>query len=121
MCDPVDHTASRIQTKVVAIIPARFDSTRLPGKALLPIGGKPLVVWVAERARAASSINRVIVATDDARIFDAVESAGFEARMTSADHSSGTDRVAEVARSVEADVIVNVQGDEPLIDPETID
>ena len=78
-------------------------------------------MWVAERALAAQSVSRAIVATDDQRIFDAVISAGFEAKMTSGDHASGTDRVAEVARDLDAEIIVNVQGDEPLIEPETID
>jgi len=117
----VDHTGSNSQPKVVAVIPARYASSRLPGKALLPIAGRPLILWVAERAGAAHSVSRVIVATDDPRVFDAVGTAGFEARMTRADHASGTDRVAEVARDLEAEIIVNVQGDEPLIDPQTID
>jgi 3-deoxy-manno-octulosonate cytidylyltransferase (CMP-KDO synthetase) len=78
-------------------------------------------VWVAERARAASTISRTIVATDDPRIVDAVITAGFDAVITRADHLSGTDRIAEVAHNLSADIIVNVQGDEPLIDPETID
>jgi len=88
---------------------------------LLSIAGKPLIVWVAKRASVAHSVWRVIVATDDERIRDAVNSAGFEARMTRDDHKSGTDRVAEVARTIETGIIVNVQGDEPLIDPATID
>jgi 3-deoxy-manno-octulosonate cytidylyltransferase (CMP-KDO synthetase) len=117
----VIHTGSNPQQIAVAIIPARYDSTRLPGKALLPIAGKSLIVHVAERASAASTISRTIVATDDRRIFEAVEIAGFEAIMTSAAHHSGTDRVAEVARGLSADIIVNVQGDEPMIAPETID
>ena len=117
----MDPTESNSQQIAVAVIPARYDSTRLPGKPLLPIGGKPLVVWVAERALAARTISRVIVATDDERIRTAVEAAGFEALMTRADHASGSDRVAEVALHVDAEIIVNVQGDEPLIDPDTID
>jgi 3-deoxy-manno-octulosonate cytidylyltransferase (CMP-KDO synthetase) len=116
----VIHTGSKSQPKAVAVIPARYSSTRLPGKPLLDIAGKPLVVWVAERARAASSISRTIVATDDPRIADAVSAAGFDAVITRADHLSGTDRIAEVAHNLSADIIVNVQGDEPLIDPETI-
>jgi 3-deoxy-manno-octulosonate cytidylyltransferase (CMP-KDO synthetase) len=116
----VIHTGSKSQPKAVAVIPARYSSTRLPGKPLLEIAGKPLVVWVAERARAASSISRTIVATDDPRIVDAVSAAGFDAVITRADHLSGTDRIAEVAHNLSADIIVNVQGDEPLIDPETI-
>jgi 3-deoxy-manno-octulosonate cytidylyltransferase (CMP-KDO synthetase) len=116
----VIHTGSKSQLKAVAVIPARYSSTRLRGKPLLEIAGKPLVVWVAERARAASSISRTIVATDDPRIVDAVSAAGFDAVITRADHLSGTDRIAEVAHNLSADIIVNVQGDEPLIDPETI-
>ena len=114
------HTGSKSPPKAVAVIPARYSSTRLPGKPLLDIAGKPLVVWVAERARAASSISRTIVATDDPRIVDAVSAAGFDAVITRADHLSGTDRIAEVAHNLSADIIVNVQGDEPLIDPDTI-
>jgi len=122
----VNHTGtnppSNPKTNVVAIIPARYDSVRLPGKALLEIAGKPMICWVVERALAARNVNRAIVATDDARILDAVKSAGYEAVLTDADHRSGTDRIAEVAASIEdADIIVNVQGDEPLISPLTIE
>jgi len=117
----VDPTESNTQQIAVAVIPARYDSTRLPGKPLLLLGRKPLVLWVAERALAARTISRVLVATDDSRIIDAVEAAGFEAIMTRSDHASGSDRVAEVALHVDAEIIVNVQGDEPLIDPGTID
>ncbi len=117
----MDPTESNSQQIAVAVIPARYDSTRLPGKPLLPLAGKPLVLWVAERALAARTISRVIVATDDQRILRAAEAAGFEAMMTRADHTSGSDRVAEVAHSLDAGIIVNVQGDEPLIQPETID
>ncbi len=117
----MDPTESNTQQIAVAVIPARYDSTRLPGKPLLLLGGKPLVLWVAERALAARTISRVIVATDDSRIIDAVEAAGFEAIMTRSDHASGSDRVAEVARGLDAGIIVNVQGDEPLIEPDTID
>jgi len=117
----VIHTGSNSQTKSVAVIPARYNATRLPGKPLLKIAGKPLIVWVAERARAAATISRTIVATDDPRIVDAVNAAGFDAVITRADHATGTDRIAEVAHNLRADIIVNVQGDEPLIDPETID
>jgi len=117
----VTHTGSKSQTKSVAVIPARYSATRLPGKPLLEIAGKPLIVWVAERARAASTISRTLVATDDPRIVDAVNAAGFDAVITRADHATGTDRVAEVAHNLRADIIVNVQGDEPLISPETID
>ena len=115
------HTGTNSQIKSVAVIPARYSATRLPGKPLLEIGGKPLILWVAERARAAATISRTIVATDDPRIVDAVNAAGFDAVITRADHATGTDRVAEVAHNLRADIIVNVQGDEPLINPETID
>ena len=111
-------------SKVVAIIPARYASTRLPGKPILDIGGKPMVVHVAERARQVAAINqsgRVIIATDDQRVFDAVAAAGEEVMMTSPDHSTGTDRLAEVAAKLDAEIIVNVQGDEPLIEPATIE
>jgi 3-deoxy-manno-octulosonate cytidylyltransferase (CMP-KDO synthetase) len=117
----VDPTGKNSRKIAVAIIPARYGSTRLPGKPLLPIAGKALILWVVERALAAQSISRAIVATDDERIFEVVTAAGFEARMTSGDHASGTDRVAEVARDLDAEIIVNVQGDEPLIEPATID
>jgi len=117
----VNPAGSNPNQVAVAIIPARYRSTRLSGKPLLPIGGRPLVLWVAERASAARNVSQVIIATDDRRICDAVNSAGFEARMTRDNHKSGTDRIAEVARSLDAEVIVNVQGDEPLIDPATID
>jgi 3-deoxy-manno-octulosonate cytidylyltransferase (CMP-KDO synthetase) len=105
----------------VGVIPARFNSTRLPGKPLLEIAGKPLIQWVHERAQQASRLDDVIVATDDERIFRAVEGFNGKAVMTSADHPSGTDRVAEVAQSLQGNVFVNIQGDEPLIPPETID
>lgn len=108
--------------KTVAIIPARFASTRLPGKALIDIAGKPMVCWVAERAQAARNVDHVIVATDSEEIVEAVRKHGFEARLTDGNHTSGTDRVAEVAATMpDAEIIVNVQGDEPLISPETIE
>jgi len=106
---------------IIAIIPARFDSSRLPGKALADISGKPLIQHVYEQTAKASIIQRVAVATDDVRIVDAVESFGGTAVMTSSDHQSGTDRVAEAAEKLGGDIILNVQGDEPLIEPELID
>jgi 3-deoxy-manno-octulosonate cytidylyltransferase (CMP-KDO synthetase) len=122
----VNHTGSNPQndnkTRVVAIIPARYESTRLPGKALLEIAGKPMICLVVERALAAGNVGRAIVATDDQRIFDAVEWAGYEAIMTRRDHKSGTDRIAEVAAALpDAEIIVNVQGDEPMISSRTIE
>jgi 3-deoxy-manno-octulosonate cytidylyltransferase (CMP-KDO synthetase) len=103
--------------ETVAIIPARYQSTRLAGKAMALIGDQPMVCHVAARTRQARGLARVIVATDDARIRDAVTAAGGEVVMTRADHPSGTDRLAEVAAGLSADVLVNVQGDLPLLDP----
>ena len=108
--------------EIVAVIPARFASTRLPGKPLLSETGRPLIQHVVEAARRAKSLQRIIVATDDPRIADAVAGFGGEAMMTRADHATGTDRVAEVAARIEqARIIVNVQGDEPEIAGSTID
>ncbi|HSF23383.1 MAG TPA: 3-deoxy-manno-octulosonate cytidylyltransferase [Blastocatellia bacterium] len=107
--------------EAVAIIPARYASTRLPGKPLLPLAKIPMIMHVVERASRARLVGRVIVATDDQRIADAVRRDGAEARLTSPSAASGTDRVAEVAESLEAGIVVNVQGDEPLIEPSTID
>ena len=107
--------------EVVVVIPARYASTRLPGKPLVLLGGKPMIQRVYERARLAKRAHRVIVATDDERIVAAVESFGGEARMTRPDHRTGTERVAEVAAHVSGDVFVNVQGDEPLLDPAAVD
>jgi len=107
----------------IAVIPARAASSRLPDKPLLDIAGKPMVVRTAERA-ALSGARRVVVATDDARIRDAVAAHGFQALMTRADHPTGTDRLAEVAEHLGLDddaVVVNVQGDEPLIEPALVD
>jgi 3-deoxy-manno-octulosonate cytidylyltransferase (CMP-KDO synthetase) len=105
------------------VIPARYASTRLPGKALLPMAGKPMIQWVYERARK-SRAAEVIVATDDERISTASQGFGAVVAMTAASHASGTDRIAEVARTrkwADADIVVNVQGDEPLIPPALID
>jgi len=107
--------------KVLAVIPARHASVRFPGKPLTPIAGKPMIQHVYERVRRASLVWQVVVATEDARIQSAVEVFGGEAVMTRSDHRTGTDRVAEVAAHVPADFYVNVQGDEPLMDPGTID
>jgi 3-deoxy-manno-octulosonate cytidylyltransferase (CMP-KDO synthetase) len=105
----------------VAIIPARYGSSRLPGKPLLEIAGRPMIEHVYRRAASAPSIARVIVATDDARIVEAVERFGGEARLTGAHHASGSDRLAEVASGLACDIVVNVQGDEPLLDPDMIE
>jgi 3-deoxy-manno-octulosonate cytidylyltransferase (CMP-KDO synthetase) len=107
--------------KVVVVIPARYASTRLPGKPLVSLAGRPMIEHVLLRAKQAQTVQRVLVATDDARIADAVKACGGEAVMTRSDHRTGTERVAEVAAREEGDVFVNVQGDEPLIDPVSID
>jgi len=110
-----------IELKAIAIIPARFDSTRFPGKPLAKISQKPMIQHVYERVSQARCVSDVIVATDDFRILDAVKAFGGKVCMTSENHRSGTDRVAEVAGKSNAEIIVNVQGDEPLIDPGCID
>lgn len=108
--------------KAICVIPARYHSTRLPGKPLKDICGKPMICRVYERAKLSKSVAEVIVATDDERIFDAVEKNNGNAIMTRADHKTGTDRLAEVAEKIsDADLIINVQGDEPLIEPSLID
>jgi 3-deoxy-manno-octulosonate cytidylyltransferase (CMP-KDO synthetase) len=106
---------------VVAIIPARYQSSRLPGKALADIGGRPMIEHVYRRAAAATSVSSVLVATDDERILEAVRAFGGVACLTSPDHQSGTDRLAEVAAELGSEIVVNVQGDEPLIEPATIE
>ncbi len=107
--------------KTAIVIPARYASRRLPGKPLLRATGKYLIQHVYERACQARRAGQVVIATDDPRIVAAVQSFGGEVVMTRRDHPSGTDRVAEVAQQLEADVIVNLQGDEPLIDPSALD
>ena len=106
--------------KILGIIPARYASTRFPGKPLYPIAGKPLVQHVVEQCRKAKSLSEVIVATDDARIRDAAKKF-CRVEMTREDHPSGSDRIAEVAARCACDAVVNIQGDEPLIDPAVID
>ncbi|MGH9741669.1 MAG: 3-deoxy-manno-octulosonate cytidylyltransferase [Candidatus Acidiferrum sp.] len=112
---------SAADPEVVIVIPARYGSTRLPGKPLVVLAGKPMIQHVYERAKMAARASRVIVATDDERIVKAVKTFGGEARMTRQDHRTGTERVAEVAAHEKGDVFVNVQGDEPLLDPAAID
>ena len=111
----------RVSLSVLAVIPARYGSTRLPGKPLLAETGRPLIQHVYERVRAASEIDRVVVATDDERIAAAVVGFSGEAVMTSPDHATGAERVAEAAAGVQADVVLNVQGDEPEIEPAHLD
>jgi len=107
--------------KILGVIPARFRSSRFQGKPLALLGGKPMIQHVYERASKSERLSDLLVATDDERIFAAVESFGGKALMTSPDHPSGTDRVAEAARSSESEIVVNIQGDEPFISPGVID
>lgn len=112
---------SENRPNVTAIIPARMASQRFPGKVIAPLAGKPLVWHVFDRTRQASLVGDVIVAIDDPKIAEALEPLGVPCVMTRPDHPSGTDRIAEVAAGLDADIIVNVQGDEALIEPATID
>ena len=114
-------TSSLSHIRTVAVIPARYASTRLPGKPLADIGGRTMVEHVYRRVEAAPSVGAVFVATDDERILDAVTAFGGEARMTRPNHHSGTDRLAEIIDTVSCDLVVNVQADEPLIEPHMID
>ncbi|HTR82181.1 MAG TPA: 3-deoxy-manno-octulosonate cytidylyltransferase, partial [Bacteroidota bacterium] len=107
--------------KIIGIIPSRYASQRLPAKALVDIQGKPMVQHVYERAKMSRMLNDVIVATDDERIETAVKKFGGNAVMTPKDIRSGSDRIAYAARSLDADIVVNIQGDEPLINPKVID
>ncbi|MGQ9524931.1 MAG: 3-deoxy-manno-octulosonate cytidylyltransferase [Armatimonadota bacterium] len=107
--------------KVVGIIPARYASTRLPGKVLLDICGQPMIRRVYERAIRASCLDELIVATDDERVLQQVQGFGGTAVMTSPNHRTGTDRLAEVASTLECDIVVNIQGDEPLLDPRCVE
>ena len=107
--------------KVLGVIPARYASTRLPGKPLVDILGRPMIRLVYENAARARTLERLIVATDDERILAVVEAFGGQARLTSREHNTGTDRVAEVAAGLEAEVVVNIQGDEPFVEPGMID
>jgi len=116
---------SKQKIKVLAVIPARYASTRLPGKPLVLIKDKPMIQWVYERVKEVSVIDEVIVATDDLRIFELVKNFGGKVMMTSKKHQSGTDRVAEVVKKLNSknlkyDFILNVQGDEPLVSKETL-
>jgi 3-deoxy-manno-octulosonate cytidylyltransferase (CMP-KDO synthetase) len=107
--------------KVIAVIPARFGSTRFPGKPLSKILDKPMIQHVYERAKEAKELDEVIVATDHQEIFNVVSSFGGKVLMTKTSHESGSDRMAEVAEKVEGDIFLNIQGDEPLIEPNLID
>lgn len=122
---PTDESAAVAQAttdrRVIGAIPARFGSSRLPGKPLRQLVGRPLIEHVYRQAARASELDRVVVLTDDRRIFDAVSRFGGDVEMTPSDCTSGTDRVASAARHWQAAAIVNIQGDEPLIDPQAID
>src|SRR5215831_2043774 len=106
--------------RIVGIIPARYASSRFPGKPLARIAGKPLIQHVVERCQKAKSLAEVIVATDDTRIWEVAQSF-CRAEITGSDHASGSDRIAEVAARCECDAVVNIQGDEPLIEPSVVD
>jgi 3-deoxy-manno-octulosonate cytidylyltransferase (CMP-KDO synthetase) len=107
--------------KIAGVIPARLGSTRLHEKVLKPIHGKPMVEWVWQRAAQAKKLGELVVATDDHRIVKAVEGFGGKAMMTSKDHPNGSSRIAEVASKIQADVFINIQGDEPMMHPQGID
>lgn len=109
-----------VDMRVIAVIPARYPSTRFPGKPLALLGGKPMIQWVYEAARSSAIFDEVVVATDDGRIRDAVLEFGGKVEMTDPAHVSGTERMAEVASRIDGDIFVNVQGDEPFIEKETL-
>ena len=113
--------ASKGQTTILAVLPARYASTRFPGKVIAPLAGKPLVWHTYRQTIKSTLVTETVVATDDVRVSDALAKYDIPTVMTRADHESGTDRIAEVAEQSTADIIVNVQADEPLIDPTTID
>ncbi len=106
--------------KIIGVIPARYKSSRFPGKPLADIAGKPMIYWVYQQCKKVEDFDAVYVATDDEKIFSTCKELGVEVVMTSDKHLTGTDRIGEVARKIPADLYVNIQGDEPLIEPETI-
>jgi 3-deoxy-manno-octulosonate cytidylyltransferase (CMP-KDO synthetase) len=110
-----------VPRKILGVIPARFSSTRFPGKVLAQIAGKTMLQHVYQRASQSTYLTSILIATDDDRVYAVAKSFGARVRMTRSDHLSGTDRVAEVASAENAEIIVNIQGDEPLIDPAAID
>ncbi len=110
-----------ILEKAAGIIPVRYGATRFPGKPLAAILGRPMIQWVYEGVKMSKLLKRIIIATDDKRIIKAADGFGAEAVMTSTDHASGTERVAEAAAQVDAEIIINIQGDEPLVDGEMLD
>src|ERR1035437_11097481 len=111
---------SSVPRKILGVIPARFASTRFPGKVLAQIAGKTMLQHVYERASLATYLTSVIIATDDDRVYAAAKSFGARVRMTRSDHLSGTDRAPEVASATDAEIVANIQGDEPLISPAAI-
>src|SRR5437868_14212149 len=119
-CSDSIRDPSQTHQHTVAVIPARYASTRLPGKALADIDGRPMIEHVYRRVAAAKALSDVIVATDDLRIATRVNGFGGKVRLTKPTHETGTDRLAEVAASLDCDIVVNVQGDEPPIDPDAI-
>ncbi|MDT8303585.1 MAG: 3-deoxy-manno-octulosonate cytidylyltransferase, partial [Sedimentisphaerales bacterium] len=106
---------------IVGVIPARYGSSRFEGKVLADISGKPMIQWVYERAKQSSTLDELFVAVDDSRVQSAVEGFGGKAILTGGQHKSGTDRIAEVVEKMTAEIVVNIQGDQPLIDPNMID
>ena len=106
--------------KIIGIIPARFKSSRFPGKPLVKLLGKPMIIWVAELASIALGKENIVIATDDFRIVKVVEDAGYQSIMTSQKHLTGTDRLVEVAKKIKSDIYINIQGDEPTVDPNVI-
>ena len=106
--------------KIIGVIPARYESSRFPGKPLADICGKPMIWWVYQQCKKVEDFSEVFVATDDQRIYDRCNSLDMQVIMTSSKHRTGTDRIGEVAQKIEADLIVNIQGDEPMLEPETI-
>ena len=112
---------SRVPRKILGVIPARYGSSRFPGKVLAPLASKPMLQWVFERAQQTRYLTSIIIATDDQRVYDAARAFGARVRMTSPEHISGTDRCAEAASAEESEIVVNIQGDEPFIDPSAID
>jgi len=112
---------SKPNIKIIGVIPARLESTRFPEKPLVKIAGREMILWVADAASKTANLSKVIVATDSDRIFDVVKKAGFECEMTSKYCRSGSDRLCEVASRTDGDIYVNIQGDEPLIEPSLID
>lgn len=108
-------------SRVICIIPARYESSRFPGKPLADLCGHPMIEWVYRRSETTRNIEKTFVATDDQRIFDVVEKFGGNAIMTTGDYHSGTDRIADAVKDIPCDIIVNLQGDEPMMHPDTID